>query len=186
VDENRSDGELLRASASEPEAFGLFYQRHVRVLLGFFYRRTACPETAADLTAETFAQAYVSRRRFRETSSPARAWLLGIARHQLSKALRKGRVEERARQRLGIQRVEVDELSYERIEALVDFEPVRQAVQAALGSLPQTLADAVSLRVGLDLPYSEVARRLGCSEQAARVRVSRGLTRLAETLEVRP
>jgi DNA-directed RNA polymerase specialized sigma24 family protein len=34
-----------------------------------------------------------------------------------------------------------------------------------------------------ELPYDEVARRLGCSEGAARVRVSRALTRLAETLE---
>jgi DNA-directed RNA polymerase specialized sigma24 family protein len=39
------------------------------------------------------------------------------------------------------------------------------------------------LRVGHDLPYAEVARRLGCSEGAARVRVTRALTRLADLLE---
>jgi DNA-directed RNA polymerase specialized sigma24 family protein len=36
----------------------------------------------------------------------------------------------------------------------------------------------------MDLPYREVAKRLGCSEGAARVRVARGLARLAEILEV--
>ncbi|TMJ94063.1 MAG: hypothetical protein E6G67_10575 [Actinobacteria bacterium] len=32
-------------------------------------------------------------------------------------------------------------------------------------------------------PYGELAAGLGCSEQAARIRVSRGLASLRETLE---
>jgi DNA-directed RNA polymerase specialized sigma24 family protein len=36
----------------------------------------------------------------------------------------------------------------------------------------------------MELPYREVAQRLGCSEAAARVRVARGLSRLADMLEV--
>jgi RNA polymerase sigma-70 factor (ECF subfamily) len=60
----RSDAELLRASAAEPEAFGVFYDRHAAAVLAFLARRTGCPQLAADLTAETFAAAFVSRRRF--------------------------------------------------------------------------------------------------------------------------
>ena len=51
----RSDGELLVATASDPEAFGLFYRRHVRGMLSFFRRRVGSAELALDLTAETFA-----------------------------------------------------------------------------------------------------------------------------------
>jgi RNA polymerase sigma factor (sigma-70 family) len=182
--ETRSDGELLRAALDDPEAFGVFYDRHATSLLAYFYRRTACAETAADLTAETFAAAFAARRRYREMGAPAAAWLFKIAERQLGRALRRGRVDERARRRLGMERISPDEESIERIEALADLEPVRAAVRDAIGSLSPNLATAVALRVGEDLPYAEVARRLGCSEAAARTRVARGLSQLADRLEV--
>jgi RNA polymerase sigma-70 factor, ECF subfamily len=176
------DAELLKGGT--PDDFGTFYDRHARALLGFLYRKTADPETAADLTAETFAQAFLYRGRYRETGSGARAWLLGIASHQLSRSLRRHRVEDRARRRLGMERVLVDEISYERIEELADFAPMRDAIRQALDSVSPKLAQAVLLRVGLDLSYPEVARRLQCSESAARVRVARGLAKLTDRLEV--
>jgi RNA polymerase sigma factor (sigma-70 family) len=182
--EIRSDAELLRAAQNDPEAFAVFYDRHVRALLAYFYRRTACAETAADLAAESFAAAFAARWRYRETGAPARAWLFKIAQRQLSRALRRGRVAERARRRLGVERISPDEESIERIEALADLEPVRAAVRDAIGSLSPNLATAVALRIGDDLPYAEVARRLGCSEAAARTRVARGLSQLADRLEV--
>ncbi len=180
----RTDAELLRATEGDPEAFGVFYDRHVRVILAFFYRRTADPETASDLTSETFAQAFISRRRYRETAGSAPAWLLGIARHELARMLRRGRVDDRARRRLGLERVAMDDPSYERVEALVDLAPLQEEIRRELESLSPKVAEAISLRVGLGLPYAEVARRLGCSEGAARTRVVRGLARLAERLEV--
>lgn len=178
----RPDAELLEAGS--PEDFGIFYDRHARAVLGFLYRKTADPETAADLTAETFAQAFLSRRRYREAGSGARGWLFGIAHHQLRKSLRRRRVEDKARRRLGMERVPVDEVSFERIEELADFAPVREAIRQALDSVSPKLAQAVLLRIGHELPYPEVARRLRCSESAARVRVARGLAKLTERLEV--
>ena len=182
-EDSRSDAELLAASAADPEAFGVFYDRNVRALLAFFYRRTACPQTAADLTAETFAVAFAARRRFRDVGAPGLAWLLGIARREFSAAVRREKVRDRARRRLGMERIELDEASAERIEELADLAPLRAAVEAALGSLTPKVAEAVSLRVERDLPYAEVARRIGCSEGAARVRVARGLAQLADQLE---
>lgn len=182
--DERSDWELLHSSSDNPEAFRILYQRHASSVLAFLYRRTADPETAADLMAETFAQAFLSRTRFRDTGLPARAWLLGIARRKLGRMLERGRAEDRARRRLGVSRPELDDVSYERIETLADLAPIREAVRTAVDSLSPAIADAVRLRVGMDLPYREVAKRLGCSEGAARVRVARGLARLAEILEV--
>jgi RNA polymerase sigma factor (sigma-70 family) len=179
-----SDAELLAAAAGAPDAFGVFYQRHARVVLAFFYRRTACAQTAADLTGETFAAAFASRTRYRDTGAPARAWLLGIARHQLSRSLRRSHLPDRARRRLGIERIAVDDLSYERIETLADLVPLRDAVRDAMATLTPKLADAVTLRIGHDLDYPEVARRLGTSEGTARVRVARGLSQLIDTLEI--
>lgn len=179
-----SDAQLLALARDQPEAFGAFYRRHARVVLAYFYRRTACAQTAADLTAETFAAAFVARGRYRDTGVPARAWVMAIARRQLTRSFRRSRLPDRARRRLGVEPVVVDESSYERIEALADFAPYREAIRDAMAKLTPKLADAVSLRVGLDLPYLEVARRLGTTEGTARVRVARGLNQLLESLEM--
>ena len=178
-----SDADLLQASARDPDAFGRFYDRHAERLLVFFARRTGDAQEAADLTAETFAAAFAARRRYRDTGAPAYAWLLGIARHQLARAFRRQRVDDRARRRLGIERVALDDVSLARIEELADLQAMRPALAAALDQLPSDTALAVALRVTDALPYTEVARRLGCSEGAARVRVSRGLDQLAGLLE---
>lgn len=179
----RTDAQLLRASHRDPQAFGEFYERHAESLLAFFARRTWDVQEAADLTAETFAAAFAGRRRYRDTGAPAYAWLLGIARHQLGRAARRRRVDDRARRRLGMQRIELDDLSIARIEELAGLDATRAALPAALEHLPTLTARAVALRVTGELSYSEVAERLGCSEGAARVRVKRGLDRLADLLE---
>src|SRR5205823_8542104 len=107
----------------------------------------------------------------------------GIAGNQYRQWLRRGRVRDNARRKMGMNLGEWDESDLERIETLVDFAPMRSAMQDALLSLPVTMRDAVILRVGFDLPYPEVANRLGCSVNNARVRVSRALDRLTVALE---
>jgi RNA polymerase sigma factor (sigma-70 family) len=179
-----SDWELLQRSAGDPEAFGQFYERHVDQVLAFLYRRTACAETAADLASETFAAAFLARRRFRDEGAPARAWLLGIARNKLAKTVRRARVERKASVRLGLERIPLDDLSFERIETLAGMADLRHELRQAMDQLSPRLASAVYLRVGLELPYADVAKQLDCSEEAARVRVMRGLAQLSTAMGV--
>ena len=83
-----SDEELL--GHNDASSFELFYNRYFERVLAFFSRRTRDPELAADLTAETFAAALAARRRYRQESGGAGAWLFGIAYHKLADAQRKG------------------------------------------------------------------------------------------------
>src|ERR1019366_144714 len=98
-----SDEELLVRTADEPEAFGVFYDRFERRMLAFLSRATGRSEVAADLTAEGFAAALVGASGFRAELGNAQGWLFGIARHELADAWEHGRVEDRARRRLGIE-----------------------------------------------------------------------------------
>src|SRR3954447_16673119 len=93
------DDELLALTARRSEAFAVFYRRRERLVLGYLMRRSGDAELAADLTAETFAAALIGVRRFDPARGPASAWILGIARNQLRRALEKRRVEDRARRR---------------------------------------------------------------------------------------
>jgi RNA polymerase sigma factor (sigma-70 family) len=183
--DQRSDSELLTVSATEPGAFAVLYRRHAEDLLRYFARRTLDPEAAAELTAETFAQAFASRTTYRDTGANGVAWIYGVARHQLGRFFRSGRVDREARRRLGMPERELPLADYERIEDLVDFAPIRGALEEALRTLGADQREALRLRVIEELPYTEVARRLACTEQNARQRVSRGLRWLALELQER-
>jgi RNA polymerase sigma-70 factor, ECF subfamily len=169
----------------QPSEFTAFYSAHSRRLLAFFVRRTFDVEVARDLTAETFAEAFEHRRRFRGSSeAEAAAWLFGIARHQLSRYARTGSVRRRAVERLGIRVPEVSEDDHERIVELAGLAEMRDRVAAAFSDLSGDQREALRLRVIDELPYAEIAETLGVSEQAARARVSRGLRRLADAVEM--
>ena len=177
-----SDAELLAASVSSPEAFGVFYERYEAPVLQYFRRRTSQPDVAIDLVAETFAAALSSAPRFNPRVAPASAWLFGIARNVLAESWRRGRVEDRARRRLGMPRLDLTDDMLERVESLADSS---SDVLALLRDLPEAQRRALEARVIDELRYPEVARELACSEAVARKRVSRGLMALRARLEVR-
>jgi RNA polymerase sigma factor (sigma-70 family) len=180
-----SDFELLRDEDHAGASFGQFYDRHIDAIVAWAYRRTGDAEVAADLAMETFAAAYVMRRRYVAMNATARPWLYGIARRHLNRLAHGRRMSTKYRAKLGMATsAQLDAVDVERIEALVDLAPVLQSVRDAVRGLPAGEAQAVWPRVGLDLPYAEVATRLGCSVGAARVRVFRGLGRLTDSLEV--
>ncbi len=150
----------------------------------WFLRRAGDTETALDLWAETFAQALASRGRFRgESEEQLAGWLYGIAKRQLWVYHRRGRAEQRALQQLGLQRPAADKALLEEIEQRAGLQMLRSELRAALVELSQPIRVAVELRVVEELPYPELADRLGISQPAARARVSRGLTALADALE---
>lgn len=182
--ETGSDEQLLTASAECADLFVELYDRVLPGLLAYFVRRTFDAQIAADLTAETLADAFASRRRFRPRGDgSASAWLYAIAARKLGRYMRRLRVDDAARARLGMERIELAPDDVERIEALIDFEHVGREVRQAFDKLHGDQREAVRLRVIEGRPYPDVARALGCTEQAARARVSRGLKRLAAQLD---
>jgi RNA polymerase sigma-70 factor (ECF subfamily) len=169
-----------------PEGFVAFYRREADLVLRFCARRVLDPETAVDLCAETFAQAFRSRRGFRgSTEVEARAWLLTIARRQVARYLKKGALDRRARDAVGLQTPRLQDGDAEEIEQRAGLAPLRQALAEELSRLGGDQREALRLRVVEDLPYPEVACALGVTEATARARVSRGLRALAAALEPR-
>jgi RNA polymerase sigma-70 factor (ECF subfamily) len=170
-----TDAELLRAR--DARAFGELYARHARAVYDWFAQQVAW--AAADLTAETFARAWLSRRRFRDDrDGSALPWLLGIGRNVLRESARQDRVETAARERLGLPLQLEDEFADvdERLSP-------RPSLRVALEALPPHERRALELRVVDELSYDDVARSLRIRPAAARLRVSRALRRLASVKE---
>jgi RNA polymerase sigma-70 factor (ECF subfamily) len=179
------DGSLLVRARTQPEAFGAFYDQHHREILGWFRHHTGSHHLAAELTAETFAQALAGLRQFDPRRGTGRSWLFGIAQHQLHRWLRSGAVDRRHRQRLGVVTPTSTADEVERAVDLADAQRRRLELQAALDALSEPLRSAVLLRVGRDLSYAEVAQLLGVTEGAARTRVTRGLQQLGAAMGAR-
>jgi RNA polymerase sigma-70 factor (ECF subfamily) len=173
--DNRTDASLIRAAATDPCAFSELYARHVDGVYRWFQRRLDW--AASDLTAETFARAWLVRGRFRDQrQGSALPWLLGIAANVLADTVRRDRIETRARERLGLPLDLGREDGYSAVE---DRLSPRLALERGLGSLPEHERSALELRVLHELPYAQVAKRLAIRPAAARLRVSRALRRLA-------
>ena len=174
-----TDNELLASTRYEPSAFGVFYARHERAVFRYHRRRTQDAELAADLCAETFAAALLSSRRYRPGPEPAVAWLFGIARNVLGRSLERGRVESRARRRLGMPRLEIDDGTVAMLERL----HAGQRLGDALVHLPENERTAVLARVVDERDYPQIAADLKVSEAVVRKRVSRGLARMKEHVQ---
>jgi RNA polymerase sigma-70 factor (ECF subfamily) len=173
-----TDEELL--ASDDPETFGVFYDRHVRPLLGYFARRTGDPEVAADLTAETFASAIVARRRFRPGGPPASAWLYTIAARRLADFHRRGRVDARVRRSLAMERRPLSADDARTIALLAD-----DTATVLLDELPVEQRIAITARIVDGRAYADVADATRSSEASVRQRVSRGLQTLRRRMGVR-
>ena len=171
-----TDEELL--IQKDAASFELFYGRYFERLLAFFSWRTRDAELAADLTAETFAAALAARRRYRRQRGAAGSWLFAIAYHKLADSQRRGCAEDRARRRLGIERIELTDDDIERIDRLGHPGSVAELVR----ELPADQQEAIQAHVIEERGYGELAAQLETSEAAIRKRVSRGLAAIRRRL----
>lgn len=159
------------------------YARHARRLVAFFARRTFDTEVAVELMAETFAIAVAGGGRCRaSTPDDAVAWLYSIAHGRFSNWLRDLRVERRVLSQVGLEPPQLADAELDRVDELAGTAELRAQVARRLDALAPGQQAAVRLRIVEELPYEDVATRLGVSEQTARARVSRALRALGAAL----
>src|SRR3954465_2094761 len=182
----RTDAELLVAARTDPQAFREFYERYAVWMRSWFQRQTGSETAALDLTAETFAQAWRMQRRFRDLADGSGApWLFGIARNLLRQYHKHNRIgtAARARPRRPVEVTGTED--YDAVDERVAAGSLRPQLQDAVRSLPTEQQQALHLRVVQQLSYDEAAGALGCSINAALLRVSKALRALtAELREV--
>lgn len=179
----QGDSDLIRASRDDPAAFEELFERHAVALRGWLFAQVGDAEVARDLLAETFAQAWRSRSRFRgREDGEGTAWLYGIARHLLFRHYRRGRVDRRARERLGIRTDGRHDGGLEELAARLDARDLSPAVRTAFAELTPAQQRAIGYRVMDGLTYDEVATQLKCSAVTARSHVFRGLNTLRTAL----
>jgi len=153
--------------------FEQVYAVHHAAILGYVLRRTGNADDAADVIAETFLTAW---RRIDDipAGEAARPWLYGVARRVLANQ-RRG---EQRRTALG-----------ERLRSELATEPYRrdpppglEGVAAGLRRLGDADREILTLAGWEGLDAGQIAVVLGCSHNAARIRLHRARRRFAVSL----
>jgi RNA polymerase sigma-70 factor (ECF subfamily) len=133
---------------------------------------------------ETFAKALVAvHDRDRELPIVPLAWLLTIARNELTDSVRRGRVADDTRRRLAMEPLE---LSDRDLEAVADAAADASVLAHLTELLPADQVQALTARVLDGRDYAEIARDLQTSQSVVRKRVSRALAQLRSIREGTP
>lgn len=167
----------MTAERSESETrlvdFGALYRGHATDVHRFALFLSGDPALADDLVSEAFVRVWSARTRVDLTT--VRGYLFAIVRNLFLQHL------ERERRRAPLD---------ERMPAEQPGPETRARDQArlrivlgALATLPEIDRAALLMRADDGLPYDEIARALGITTGAAKVKVHRARLRLAEILE---
>lgn len=166
------DFELVQgALAGREEDFEALVERHQRALYAFAFRLLGGDAAAADEVVQAaFVRCYAHLRGFRREAS-FRTWLFQIALNQC-RAARRRRPE-----------VPLDDVP----EAQLAVEPAEvgwhRRIEALVGRLPGRQRAVLSLRLFGDLPFRDVARAEGISENNAKVSYHHAIAKLRRWLK---
>jgi len=153
-----------------PESeFRSLYERNAADVYRFARSLGASAEEADDITSETFARALASGTAIREKT--AKAYLMTIARHYFLETRRRRRPETELAATMEDRRPGPD--------VAVEGRSELRAVHARLSTLPDPDRTALLMRSVFEMSYDEIARHLGISVVAAKVKVHRARRVLA-------
>lgn len=158
------------------ERFQALYDETRLRIVAYALRRAASPEDAADVVAETYAIAW---RRLDDVprSDDAILWLYVTARHVLLNEAR------RLRRRSNLVARIASELPAKSDAKVPPYDEERLVALASLRALPADDQELLMLAGWEGLSTSEIARVLGCSLTAVRVRLHRMRRRLQEIID---
>ncbi|MGW1892234.1 sigma-70 family RNA polymerase sigma factor [Streptomyces sp. NPDC002004] len=167
----------LAARGGDPDAADHFVRALHGDVLRYVARLSGDPQTAHDLTQDTFARAFGSLHRY-EGRASARTWLLSIARRAVADSLRSAAVRPRI----------VDAVDW---QAAVERAQPRGlpgfddgvALLDLLYALTEERREAFVLTQLVGLSYEEAAGFVGCPVGTVRSRVSRARATLEQLVQ---
>ena len=110
------------------------------------------------------------------------AWLFGIARNLIRGWHHERRVADAARARLGMSAPAWVTEEVSQVDDRIDAERLSERLRAAMDDLPAGLRNALALHVLEERSHREVALALGISEPNARMRITRAVRRVRDSL----
>jgi RNA polymerase sigma factor (sigma-70 family) len=151
------------------------FRRHYAQVLAYLRRRTTTAEQAEDLAQAVFADAAERLRDVGPGSPPALAWLYTVARRRLADAARRAGSAPRTI-------ASVEDLRAQPAGETSYGPALARALRESIERLPPGQRQVVVLKLLEGRPFAEVAKLVGASEAACKMRFARGLEALRDDL----
>jgi RNA polymerase sigma-70 factor (ECF subfamily) len=159
------------------DVFQDIYLLHRLMVFRFIYGLHGGPtEEVEDITAETFARAWKSRRRFQGSKQAALGWLIKIARNLVIDSFRRNRSQVMT-QDIEKHYILTNELQPEE-QALMQEQA--QVLWSLMQNLPHQQREILVLRYMLGWRVQEIGKHLAMKENTVSVNIRRALQRLRQ------
>lgn len=173
------EAELIQRAQKDKQYFGVLYEQYFEDVYLFVYRRTMAKELAADITSQVFYKALTHLNSFKFKGFPFSAWLFRIASNEVNMYYRKTKRKRHvALETSGAIRL------CEEVEELSDEEPL-QHLAAILNQLKPKEVTLLELRFFEERSFREISCILGVTENNAKVKMHRLLSKLRKILKAK-
>jgi RNA polymerase sigma factor (sigma-70 family) len=172
------DGSIIQDCLNEkPEAFGILVDKYKEGIYAFIYAELRNFQDAQDVTQEVFLRAFRDLRNLRRWDSFA-FWLYRIAQRQCSLWFRN------KSKRVDNEFIDDQEPKVLDIPSMNSYQEdqLSESVREALDALPKIYREVLMLQYFGGMNSDEIAKALGTSPTAIRMRLSRARTQLKEEM----
>jgi RNA polymerase sigma-70 factor (ECF subfamily) len=174
-----TDAAVIEASTGDPAEFATLFDRHALAIRRYLARRIG-PQSAEDLTGETFLVAFSRRGDYDPTHRSALPWLYGIASNLVRQRRRTEVRQLRALAKTGVDDVLADHA--DSVSARVTAQASTRALAGALARLTVGERDVLLLMAWAGLSYDELAAALDIPLGTVRSRLHRARTKVRAAL----
>jgi RNA polymerase sigma-70 factor (ECF subfamily) len=181
VNDSADELALVEQAKTDPEAFGLLYERYVEKIYNYVYYRTGNHHDAEDLTARVFYQALNHIPSYVQRGAPFSSWLYRIAHNLVANWHR----DSSRRQVVSLDRLILT--GYQGDTERGPFQQLtrserRDALLGAIRRLPPDRQQLLILKFVEALPNAQIGQIMGRSEGAIKSLYHRTLAVLREEL----
>ncbi|MGD8793391.1 MAG: sigma-70 family RNA polymerase sigma factor, partial [Anaerolineae bacterium] len=152
---------LVERAKTDPESFGLLYERYVDKIYNYIYYRTGNHHDAEDLTAKVFYQALNHISRYVQRGAPFSSWLYRIAHNLVANWHRdRSRRQVVSLERLVLVHGDEEPGPFEKVARIERQETLLEAIR----DLPADRQLLLILKFVDRLPNAQIGKIMGRSE----------------------
>jgi RNA polymerase sigma-70 factor (ECF subfamily) len=170
---------LVERAKTDPEAFGILYERYVNRIYSYVYYRVGNHHDAEDLTARTFHRALDHIDRYVQRGAPFSAWLYRIAHNLVANWHR----DQSRRKVISLEDVTLSAQRREGPHQMAEQREEQDELLATIQRLPPDRQQLLILKFVEGLSNAEIGRVMGRSEGAIKSLYHRTLLSLREMLD---
>lgn len=172
--ESVSDNALMeKVKSGDVDKLGMLYDRHRKMLFGYFYRQTCAPEASEDLVQNVFYRILKYSQQFRNEGKFS-SWMYSIA-HNVFLDHLKNQKKRREYSIDGLKQNMPDPSYHD--DHSEQFER-QELLEKVMGQLSDEQREVLILSRYHDLKYKEIAEIVNCTEGTVKVRIFRALNHL--------